>query len=99
MNSISIKNLLRKRIVIWCFVPVVQHGEELDHNWHSEAQNEHEGNGIDRNEFSSEFQLEVDLGDLNGQWGVEELEGKGRHQPQGVHGEEGEVYLCVMTKI
>ena len=57
---------------------MVKHGEELDQNGQSESENEHEANGLYR-DIAVVLQLEVDLGDLDGQGGAEELEGECRH--------------------
>lgn len=84
----------------WCkWLPVVEHGEELDNNRCCKTQNEHEGNGINCYEFSGVVEVEVDLGDPDGEVGLEELEGKCRHKPHGIQHEEGKVYLCVMRRI
>lgn len=72
---------------------MVQHGQELDHHRCSKSQNEHEGNGIDLYVLSGVLEVEVDFGELYGEGGLEELEGKCRHQPQGIQDEEGKVYL------
>lgn len=91
---------ISKNPAIWCKrSPVVEHGKELDHNRCRESQNEHEGDGIDLYIFSGELEVEVDLGELDGEGSLEELEGKCCHQPQGVQNEEGEVYLYIMRKM
>lgn len=78
---------------------MVQHGKELDHNRCSESQNEHEGDGIDVYVFPGELEVQVDFGEPDGDGGLEELEGKCRHQPQGIQGEEGQVYLNLTRKM
>lgn len=72
---------------------MVEHGEELDDHGHGEAQDEHEGDGVDGHHGIGLLQVHVDLGHRDGEGGFKDLQREGRREPHGVEHEEGKVDL------
>lgn len=66
------------------WLPVVQHGYELDDNQRGEGQDEHEAQRVDVHVLSRELQVDVDLRHPDEDDRLQQLESERRHEPEGV---------------